>query len=98
MMRLTAIRVVTCVTHGRLFVQAERGQSAAFLKMVASQERLYLGIISPAQLGKYVWVWLVNEDDWTHRLGLCGFQFWTRKLTGPLSEGLSPSGPVGWRV
>ena len=26
MMCLTAIRVVTCVTHGWLFVQAERGQ------------------------------------------------------------------------
>ena len=55
MMRLTAIRVVTCVTHGELFVQAERGQPAA-LKMVASHERLYLGIISPTQLVKYVWV------------------------------------------
>ena len=58
-----------------LFVQAERCQSTAFLKMVVGQERLYLGIISPARLGKYVWVWLVNEDDWVRRLGLYGFNF-----------------------
>ena len=56
MMHLTAIRVVTCVTHGWLFVQAERGQSTTSLKMVAGQERLYPGIISPARMGKYVWV------------------------------------------
>ena len=79
-MRLTVTKVVTCVTHGWLFVQAERGQPTAFLKMVASQERLYLGIISPVQLGKYVWVWLVNEDDWICRLSLYGFQFWARRL------------------
>ena len=35
MMRLTTIKVVTCVTHGELFVQAERGMLDAFLKMVA---------------------------------------------------------------
>ena len=40
MMRLTAIRVVTCVTRGWLFVQAKRGQLAAYLKMVSGQERL----------------------------------------------------------
>ena len=75
MMRLITIMVVTCVTHGGLFVQAERGQPAAFLKMVAGQERLYPGIISLARLGKYVRAWLVNEDDWVRRLSLCGFQF-----------------------
>ena len=97
MMHLTAIRVVTCVTHGELFVQPERGQPTAFLKMVADQERLYLGIISLAQLGKYVWAWLVNEDDWARRLDLCGFQFWARRLTGPLSCGIE-SVRACWRV
>ena len=43
---------------------------------------------SPARLGKYVWAWLVNENDWVCRLGLCGFQFWARRLTRP----------VGWWV
>ena len=52
---LTALRVVTCVTHGWIFVQAEVGQPAAFLKMIAGQERLYPGIISLARLGKYIW-------------------------------------------
>ena len=92
MMRLTAIRVVTCVTHGGLFVQAERVQPAAFLKMVAGQERLYPSIISLVRLGKYVWALLVIEDDWAHRLGLCGFQFWARKLTGSLSCGVESIG------
>ena len=35
MMLLTTIRVVTCVTHGWIFVQAERGQQAAYLEMVS---------------------------------------------------------------
>ena len=70
--------------HGWLFVQAERGQLVASLKMVADHERLYPDIISPVRLGKYVWVWLVNEDDRVRRLGLCGFQFWARRLTGPV--------------
>ena len=52
--RLTALRVVTCVTHGWILVQAERGQPVAFLKMVSGQERLYPGIMSPVQLRKYV--------------------------------------------
>ena len=56
----------------------------SLIKMVAGQERLYLDIISPARLGKYVWAWLVNEDDWVHKLGLCGFQFWACRLTGPV--------------
>ena len=43
---LTTLRVVMCVTHGWILVQAERGQPAAFLKMVSSQEKLYLGIMS----------------------------------------------------
>ena len=81
MMHLTAIRVVTCVTHGWLFVQAERGQSAAYLKMVSDQGRLYPGIMSPARLGKHVWVLLVNEDYWARRLGHCRFQSWARRLT-----------------
>ena len=46
MKRLTAFMVVTCVTHWWIFVQAERGQSAAFLKMVSDQKRLYPGIMS----------------------------------------------------
>ena len=33
------------MTHRWLLVQAERGQPAAFLKMVTGQERLYPGII-----------------------------------------------------
>ena len=60
---LIALRVVTCATHGWILVQAEVDQLAAFLKMIAGQERLYPSIISPAQLRKYVWAWLVNEDD-----------------------------------
>ena len=60
---LTALKVVTCATHGWILVQAEVGQPATFLKMIAGQERLYPGIISLARLGKYVWAWLVNEDD-----------------------------------
>ena len=59
------------MTDGWLFVQAERGQPAAYLKMVSSQERLYPEIMSHVRLGKYVWVWLVNEDDWAYRLGHC---------------------------
>ena len=60
---LTALREVTCVTHEWIFIQAKRGQPAAFLKMVADQERLYPDIMSPVRLGKYVWAWIVNEDD-----------------------------------
>ena len=60
---LTALGVVTCVTHGWIVVQAERGRSDAFLEMVACQERLYPGIKSPARLGKHDWAWSVNEDD-----------------------------------
>ena len=63
------------MTHRWLLVQAERSQPTAFLKMVAGQERLYPGIISPTLLGKYVWAWLVNEDDWVRRLGSVGFSF-----------------------
>ena len=57
------------MTHGWILIQTEVGQSAAFLKMVVDHEILYPGIISPAQPGKYVWVWLVNEGNWAHRLG-----------------------------
>ena len=57
------------MTHGWILVQIEAGQPAAFLKMVAGQERLYPSIISPARPGKYVWVWLVNEGNWARRLG-----------------------------
>ena len=57
------------MTHGWIFIQVEVGQPAVFLKMIADQERLYTGIISLARLGKYVWAWIVNEDDWAHRLG-----------------------------
>ena len=52
--------------------------------MVADKERLYLGIISPTRLGKFVWAWLVTEGDWARRLGLCGFQFWACRLTRPI--------------
>ena len=69
MMRLTVIRVVMCLTRGWLPVQAERGQPTASLKMVASQDRLYPSIIYLARLGKYCWVWLVNEDDWVCKIG-----------------------------
>ena len=85
MKRLTALRVVTCLIHGWILVQAERGQSAAFFKMVSDQERLYPDIMSPVRLGKYVWVWLVNEDDWAHKLS-------------HYTVGFSPPGPVGWKV
>ena len=60
---LAALKVVTCVTHGWILVQAERGQPTVFLKMVADQERLYPDIMSLVRLGKYVWIWLVNEND-----------------------------------
>ena len=85
------------MTHGWLFVQAERGQTASFLKMVADQERLYPGITSPTRLGEYVWAWLVNEDDRVRRLGLGGFQFWTPRL-GFIFGTCRLSGHVGWRV
>ena len=68
-----------------ILVQAEKGQSAAYLKMVSGQERLYSSIMSPVQLGKYVWTWLVNEDDWACRLG-------------HYPVGFSLAGPVSWRV
>ena len=73
------------MTHGWILVQTEVGQSFAFLKMVADQEILYSGIISHARLGKYVWAWLVNEDNWARRLG-------------HYTVGFSHLGPVGWRV
>ena len=60
--------------------------------MVSGQERLYPGIMSSVGLGKYVWVWLASEDDWTCRLGHCGFQSWARRLTGPLSCGVESAG------
>ena len=41
------------MNHGWLFVQAERGQSVAYLKMVSDQGRLYPGIMSSARLGKF---------------------------------------------
>ena len=53
--------------------------------MVADKERLYSDIISHARLGKYVWAWLVNEDNWARRLG-------------HYTVGFSHPGPVGWRV
>ena len=37
---LTALSVVTCVTHGWILAQVERSQPRAFLKMVGGQERL----------------------------------------------------------
>ena len=37
MKRLTALRVVACVAHGWILVQAERGQPVAFLKMVSAK-------------------------------------------------------------
>ena len=55
MKRFTVLMVVTYVIHGWILVQAERGQSAAFLKMVSSQERLYPDIMSHVWLEKYVW-------------------------------------------
>ena len=73
------------MTHGWILVQTKAGQSAAFLKMVAGQERLYPGIISPAQQGKYVWAWLVNEGNWARRLGY-------------YTVGFSHPGSVGKRV
>ena len=73
------------MTHGWISVQAEVDQLDAFLKMIGGQERLYSDIISPTRLGKYVWAWLVNEDDWARRLG-------------HYTVGFSQPGPVGWRV
>ena len=43
--RLTTLMVVTCVTHGWIFVQAKVGQLVAFLKMIVghkSTQALYL--------------------------------------------------------
>ena len=73
------------MTRGWILVQIEAGQSAAFLKMVTGQEKLYLGIISHIQLEKYVWAWLVNEGNWARRLGY-------------YTVGFSHPGPVGRRV
>ena len=67
-----------CVTHGWIL-----GQPATFLKMVAGQERLYLDIISPARLGKYVWAWLVNEDNWVNTL-------WASVIRDLLAGGSGP--------
>ena len=53
--------------------------------MVFNQERLYPDTMSHVRLGKYVWAWLVNEGDWTRRLG-------------HYTVGFSLLGPVGWRV
>ena len=61
--------MVTCMTHGWILVHTEVSQSTAFLKMVAGKERLYPGIISHVRPGKYVWAWLVNEDNLARRLG-----------------------------
>ena len=41
--------------------------------------------MSPVRLGRYVWIWLVTEDDWAPRLG-------------HYTMGFSLPGPVGWRV
>ena len=101
MKRLTALSVVTCVTHGWVFVQTKRGKLAAFLKMVFDQERLYLDIMSHIRLGKHVWVWLVNEDDWARRLGhyIVGFNLglvdwaiilWVSVCRGLLVGGFGP--------
>ena len=70
---------------GGYFVQAEIGQPTAFLHMVSGQEMLYPSIMSPIRLGKYVWAWLVNEDDWARKLG-------------HYTVGFSLPGPIGWRV
>ena len=51
--------------------------------------------MSPVRLGKYVWAWLVNGDDWACRLGHCGFQSWARRLTRPLSCGVE-SAEASW--
>ena len=40
------------------------------------------------RLGENVWAWLVNEDDWSHRLSHCRFQYWVCKLTRPLTCGV----------
>ena len=81
MKRLTALKVVTCVIHGWIIVQAKRGQPATFSKMVSGQEGLYPGIMSPVWLKKYVWAWLVNEDDWARGLGHYTMGF---SLPGPI--------------
>ena len=73
------------MTHGWVLVQTEVGQPVAFLKMVASQERFYPSIISPARPRKYVWAWLVNKGNWARRLGY-------------YTVGFSHLGPVGRRV
>ena len=48
---------------------------------------LYPGITSHVRLGKYVWAWLVNEDDWTRRLGHYAVGF---SLLGSLARGFGP--------
>ena len=82
---LTTLSLVMCLTHGWILVQAERGQPTVFLKMVANQKRLYPGIMSHVRLENYVWVWLINKDDWSRRLG-------------HYTLGFSLSGPISWRV
>ena len=82
---LTALMVVTCLTQWWILVQAEARQPTTFLKMVVVQERLYPVIIFLTWLGKYIWAWLVNGDNWARRLG-------------HYTMGFSQPGPVGWRV
>ena len=51
--------------------------------------------MSPIQLAKYVWAWLVNEDDRVQRLGSCRLHFWGRRLVGPLTYSMKAVG-VYW--
>ena len=49
-----------CVTCGWLFIKAKGSKPTGFLKMVADQEGLRLGITSFVQLRKYVWARLIK--------------------------------------
>ena len=75
------------MTHGWILVQVKVGLPAAFLKMITDQERLYLDIIYLARFRKYVWVWLVNDDDWAIEWAIIQRALVSRGL---LAEGAGP--------
>ena len=63
------------MTHGWLFVLAERGQQATSLKMVAGQERLYQTLYLPlgwgSMFGPGLLMKMIGSVDWAS----IGFSF-----------------------
>ena len=53
--------------------------------------------MSLVRLGKNVWAWIVNEDDWARILGhyIVGFSLRPVDRLGHYPVGLSLSGPIG---